>query len=506
MGSRRYGLALVLTALATPATAQDGRPGPLTRPELVWPSSRQAAVMPDWRQIRPGPQGLDTSAPVVPGATEILQDAPNVFSWSRFQSGRIGAYDYRLFPDGSAIVTAAGGRPYAQYVLTCRRGDACEVANDAGVILIVPAIGAPRPPLPPDDVDGLGVAEFLARWILAGTGTPPPEPAPPTPPQTEDAAGNAPGVDEAVETDVEPGPEEAGPDAGAGVANNLLAAEPECAEPDPFYPDACAPSLPPRAAPRPVPEQGPGPGLPDPGSPASPSSQPAAAEPQRPQTLAERYKLACSLSAGATLQYADHIDYETAYGKLRTSLGCNARLGERISLSVALVYFPIAGQQAPWDPDFTYALNMRVTDKLSLSYSSYAARFAGGDADLVSSLLEGSLRASYKLPALPLPKGREANCTISIGLSNPGSDSGSLSCGTSVTDKLRVGLTLYAYPANTQEPWNPDYSYTVSYRVNDRMTVNYSNYSANRWPWNRGSDPGPGVLGGSLGLSYKIVF
>ena len=75
-----------------------------------------------------------------------------------------------------------------------------------------------------------------------------------------------------------------------------------------------------------------------------------------------------------------------------------------------------------------------------------------------------------------------------------------------VTDKLRVGLTGYAYPKGVQEPWNPDYTYTASYQVNDRIQVSYANYSNNRLPWNRADTPGPGPLGGSVTVSYKLKF
>ncbi|MBU2958857.1 hypothetical protein Q4511_13850 [Paracoccus sp. 1_MG-2023] len=430
----------------------------------------------------------------MPDAVEVLHDAPNVFSWSRFQTGRIGDFTYRLFPDASAIIVAASGRPFAEYMLKCTRGEECRISNDTGVIMIVPAIAAPKPPLPQGNVTGLDAAQYLAEWILAGTGTRPPPPPDPAP-AAQFEGPVLPLAEDLPEEPAEADPADPEPEIDQ---NNLLPPEVDCLEPDPFYPDACSVPEPRRravVAATPV------------GDVAAPvTAPPPPPEDNRPRTLAERFKLACSLTTGMGLQYTDPNDYEDAYGKARVSLGCNVRLQERVSLSLALIHFPISGQKAPWDPDFTYALNMRVTEKLSLGYSNYSARFSGGNSDLISSLLTGSLRASYKLPPLPLPMDREAQCSVSIGLSNPGNDSGSLSCGMTVNDKLRLGLTLYAYPSGTQEPWNPDYSYTASYKINDRIQLNYSNYSSNRWPWNRGSSPGPGMLGGSLSLSYKLLF
>ena len=36
--------------------------------------------------------------------------------------------------------------------------------------------------------------------------------------------------------------------------------------------------------------------------------------------------------------------------------------------------------------------------------------------------------------------------------------------------------------------------------------MSYANYGGNRWPWNPSEDGGPGPLGGSLTLSYRLSF
>ncbi len=223
-------------------------------------------------------------------------------------------------------------------------------------------------------------------------------------------------------------------------------------------------------------------------------------------TLAERYALSCTLGGGLTPRYTDHEGGKDHTGKLRISLGCSARVSDRLSLRVSLVHYPVPGQEAPWDPDFTYAVTYRVNDTVSLSYSSYTARFSGEGADTVSSLLEGSLRLALNLPRVPLGEGRGLSCTLGIGLPDPTEASATLGCSLPVTDKLRVGLTGYAYAAGEQEPWNPDFSYTASYRISDRVVLDYSNYGANRFPWNPADPKGKGVLGGSLGLSWQLAF
>lgn len=482
---------LALSALTLPAHAQSTPPAsPSVPTALRWPDELRPAPDSPWRQKAPGPTIIDTAVPVVPGAQEVLYDTPNVFAWSRYQTGRIEGWTYRLFPDGSATIAAHDGRAASDYLIRCQIGEACQISNDAGVILNVPAIGAPKPDLP-QEIAGLTLARYLAQTVLAGTGTPPPAPTP----------GPVQGPDLPPEPVNVVAPEE--PVEETVAVNRFVTDQVECTDPDPYYPDSCVYDDPPPAA-----------GSSTIRTPARPTAssgdQPTAADApppaDEPQTLAERFKLACSVTAGAGLQYTDHVDQDRSYGKFRVSLGCNVQISDRIKLAVSVIEYPSSKQQAPWDPDFTYALDFRVTEKLSLSYSNYSARFSGDDTDLVSSLLEGSLRASYKLPSVPYFGDRRMNCSIGVGLSDPTADAASLFCHSSITKKLWAGFTLYAYPANEQKPWNPDYSYLASYRINDRMTLNYSNYSSNRWPWNRGSDPGPGPLGGSLSLSYKLIF
>ena len=479
------------------AQSADPLPGPVLPPSP--PLS--------WQLDLPGQDIVRTDDPAVPGAQEVLTDTPNVFAWSRAQSGSLSGWSYRLFPDGSAIVLAEDDRPYGEYLVRCTLAQSCSISNDVGVLMTVPAIGAPKPALP-EQIDGLGLARYLAQWVLAGSGTPPPPPPAPDPPPplqgpqlpTEDPAEPPP-------PEVEDLPETEETEEPSATADTLafLSGDIDCTEPDPYYPDACTPPASPSVAPAPQPARNDTPPR-TPRAPTGTSAPDPQPEPDKPQTLAQRFRLNCSISTGAGLQYVDHRNQDTRYGKLRVSLGCSARINDRLSMNLALVHFPISGQQAPWDPDFTYAFNFKATDKLNISYSSYSARFSSAGSDIVSSLLDGSFRGSYKLPKVPLPLQKTADCSLGFGLPNPTNESLSLACGMSVTEKLRVGLTTYLYPSGKQEPWNPDYTYTASYKVNDRMQVNYSNYSSNRWPWNRGSNPGPGLLGGSLSLSYKLIF
>ncbi|APX24096.1 MAG: hypothetical protein CML50_12875 [Rhodobacteraceae bacterium] len=481
------GVASCFAAYAVDAqAAADPSFGRLDFPSTVAPLNAQSpAGVPDWWQAAPGPDAVDTLDPAVPGAEEVLEDTPNSFAWSRYQVGTVGGWSYRLFPDGSAFILPDDPRAVADYILKCTTGVSCDILTAETVVETIPATGAPKPELP-DGIDGLGLARYLARWVLAGTGTPPQAAAPPP---EQDTTGPEP-----VETTEAPSASPVPPTVPASTTTSAApSGNATCVQPDPFYPDACRAAATPPAAAAPA------------SAPARQPVQPSAPEDER-MTLAERFRLSCSVSSGATLQYADDEDQHTRYGKLKVSLGCYARLSEKLSMQASVISYPIKGQQAPWDPDFTYSFTYKVTDRISLNYSNYSARFSGGDSNFVSSILKGSLRGYYKLPDLPIGETRKAACSVGIGLPDPREHSLTLGCSMGVTDKLRVGLTGYAYPKGVQEPWNPDYTYTASYQVNDRIQVSYANYSNNRLPWNRADTPGPGPLGGSVTVSYKLKF
>lgn len=513
--------ALLGIALATgPLWAQDTRETELRFPDSVTPAPRPFPSE-IFLQVKPGPEVIETHIPAVPGAEEFLEDSPNALFWSRYQVGTLNGWQYRLFPDGSGVIlpdpeaAEIAGTDATLYLLECVAGAQCEIFADGAVQETVPAVGAPKPALP-ETAAGLSLARYLGQWVLAGTGTPPP---PPTLPAPADVPPEEPLVTRAAAV-----PEELDP---------VLWDSPACLEPDPFYPDACDALPPPEAAqvpPETIPADTTDPvQATDPsetadtpaGQPAPASANAAAAPPRQtgsapgttarppetdkaPASLAMQFIKSCSVSTGGTIQYTDHEDFTTEYGKMRVSLGCSLRPTDRFSFRVSVVRYPIPDQQAPWDPDYTYALNYRLNDHVSISYSSYTARFSGEGAEALSSILNGGLRANIKLPPVSVGEKRRLACSFSFSLREVMDNSASLGCGMSLSPKLRVGLTTYVYPRGAQEPWSPDYTYTVTYRINDRLQLGYANYSNNRFPWNQSSSTGPGPLGASVTLTYKL--
>ena len=64
------------------------------------------------------------------------------------------------------------------------------------------------------------------------------------------------------------------------------------------------------------------------------------------------------------------------------------------------------------------------------------------------------------------------------GARGPGKPRASLGCGATLTEQisLRISLVGYAF-SDQQEDWDPDLTYAISYRVNETVSISYSNYS-----------------------------
>ena len=450
----------------------------------------------------PGPAFVDTADPALAGAEEVVADVQNVMFWSRFQQGAYDGWSYVLFPDGSATVMQRNGRSEAAFTLVCASGAACLVTGTDGTTFEVPAIGASRPDSA-GITDGETLSRYLAEWILAGTGTPPPPPVAEVAPtlvvlvaaETEGEDGAAAGGG-ATEDDRAP----------EAVTERIGTPIDTCPELPGMVPNICSDDAPDGR------EEAPAPAAParTEGE-VAPSGRTGSEIPPQvepPLTQAERANLKCFATATISLSHTDGDTGTSGPGKPRGSLGCGGNITERLAFQFSLVEYLIPDQQKPWDPDFTYSLNYKVSDDLTLNYANYLARFDGpnGEGNLLDSLLDGNLRANYKFPKVNLPNGDTLACVGGIGLPRIFEERGSLSCGAGITDKLRVGGTAYFYFPGEQGTFDPDFSYTASYRINDDFRLTYSNYSNNRWVWNPSNEPGPGFLGGSLSLTYTFGF
>ncbi len=512
---------------------------PVARAEQIGsPGVSPATIQP----FVPGPEFVNTADPVLPGAEEVVGDVQNVMFWSRFQRGVSNGWYYVVFPDGSATIMEDSGQREAAYTLACTSGVSCLVRRADGTSFAVPATGSGRPDSAAIS-DGETLSRYLAEWILSGTGAQPSAPAvvdgPTNDKKQSDTLTSADsdtglpvgtrapsdgGEVTSAPASADPGARDAAADpleqvnggsgsvpgnANSRPSDRAGAADPQedvCSELAAFMPSGCATSFantaPRRTTPKPVTTK---PST----NPNAPAVEDGAEEPSTDddrETFVERTNLRCSVTGSFSLRHTDSDTQDTGPGKPRVGLGCSGNITEKLTLRFFLQEYLNPEDQQPWDPDFTYALTYKVSERINLTYSNYLARFDGPDGGFFDALASGKLRGSFKLPKFELPNGKTVACSTGIGLPKLVESSVSLSCGASITKKLRVSGTAYAYFPGEQGTYEPDYSYTASYRISDQFTVSYSNYSNNRWPWNQNEASGPGLLGGSFSVTYRFKF
>jgi len=475
---------------------------------------------------------VDTADLIIPTAQEVIVDVPSAFYAARHQRGEINGLRYVLFPDGSGKVMQLDEGRSVLFRLECSMGVSCSIVDKNGHAEVVPAIGAAKPDLPANP-QGKALAHFLAEWVLAGTGEPPlgkpaevevveqvamPDPVEAEAEEEEKATVTA-GRDQMVD---EPEQVEAGPvvsiDKAPVGSQSLPTAKPQPRQTQTAMVECpegsdCAKGPPKQVQPIPAREVKHQPVKPKRqhirkavvSVAPSPKKGVKVSSTEERETFFERINLSCSITGSVTLRYKNHSSGSERFGKPRASLGCGARLTEKLSLRVTAIGYGDKHEKSPSDADFTYALTYRATEKITLSYSNYSARFDSGDT-AIDSLTSGTFRASYRLPKIKLPNDKTMGCSASLGLPNIKEKTVNLRCSYAVTDRFRISGTAYAYFAGEQEPWDPDFAYTASYLINDDWSVTYSNYANNRFFWNESSGPGEGLLGGTMSLTYKFKF
>lgn len=488
---------------------------------------------------------VDTSLLASPNGQEVVVDLPSAFHWSRYQQGQIGPWTYIIYPDGTAKVLEQDNARDRIAGLVCQAGVSCQVTVRNQPSYTIPAKAGLRPTLPvSSNLDE--TVSYLAAWILADTAPGPVvvDTGPVAPAAIAGGVAGAPSVNLGADAriaqgapvlgqaaapdaqpDALPNPArinvlsasqsqgsktqdntdlasiEAGSDrrraarpvdptllrqqvASADIATTVRPVSKTDAQRD--FGDAEVT----RAASRNAPQIAP------------PLTFDSAPEPEPEKERKPRPKINCTLTFTGSLGF---IKDDERTSKPRYSLGCGTRLTDRLSVRATVFGYKNGLEQEDWDPDYNYAFTYKVNDRITLTYSNYLARYSPTVIPL-QALFEGKMRASLKLPPIKLPNDKTVACSSGMGLPNPIVESISLSCGYSVTDKLRIGATTHFYFPGEQDTYNPDYSYTASYRFNDKWQLGYNNYSNNRWSWNKGDDHGPGWTGGSLSLTYRFSF
>jgi hypothetical protein len=184
-------------------------------------------------------------------------------------------------------------------------------------------------------------------------------------------------------------------------------------------------------------------------------------------------------------------------------------------------------RRAPWDPDFTYSFGYDDWRPwtLSLVYSNYDNnRFDPAPGNPITRLKHGTLTAAWK-PRMPRKIARlfliddrlDIDCRLGAnatprferldGSIGRWKRSASFGCRYPVTDKIYVDFTAFAYEQG-QQPWDPDFTYGFGLfdHRSGRLSLQYANYSGNRFPWRKSSPDTGRFRDGGLSLSWSHAF
>jgi hypothetical protein len=184
-------------------------------------------------------------------------------------------------------------------------------------------------------------------------------------------------------------------------------------------------------------------------------------------------------------------------------------------------------ERKPWDPDFTYSFGYDDWHPytFSLVYANYAKnRFDPEDGDPVTRLSYGTISPGYKAPVpkaiarqLLIDPALSIDCRMNLHLTprfdrDDGSTgkwkrAASLGCRYPFTNTLYLDFTAYAWE-HGQQPWDPDFTYgfgLFDYR-SSRVSIQYSNYSGNRFPWRRAVENTGRFKNGGVLISWSHDF
>jgi len=198
--------------------------------------------------------------------------------------------------------------------------------------------------------------------------------------------------------------------------------------------------------------------------------------------------------------------------KVTSSASCNFEPIDGLTMGGSINLYPVAGQQRPWDPDFTFRASYRINPKLSIEYGDYNGNRLNHLT--AGTLFDGTAWLVYRLPVKSSKRSTRSllatlDCSAGAGMPlqpNQGEASlkASLSCGISPVKKFNLRMTALAYPLGNQQPWDPDFTYTIGYQITPRLAVGYANYSGNRWFWRQSQSGGGRSGGGSVYLSVQV--
>ncbi|RJX71508.1 hypothetical protein DZ860_10695 [Vibrio sinensis] len=199
-------------------------------------------------------------------------------------------------------------------------------------------------------------------------------------------------------------------------------------------------------------------------------------------------------------------------------------------VSGTVYYYWDKEQQQDWNPDFTYVFGYSDWRPytLSLVYANYGGnRFNPSEQQKITEFNQGTWSLGWKFPIVdPVNRwltftddgaiGCQFNYNYTPEYFNLASttyenhhQTVSLGCKYSIVGNWYVnGTAFYYFDKAQQQPWNPDFTYGFGYFDwrPGTITLQYNNYSGNRWNSStRGEDTGR-FKDGAITLAYSFAF
>lgn len=188
--------------------------------------------------------------------------------------------------------------------------------------------------------------------------------------------------------------------------------------------------------------------------------------------------------------------------------------------------------QAPWNGDFVYSFGYNDWHPYTLSavYSNFGGNRLFPDrskGERVTALEEGTINVGWKFPLpqriadwVTFEEGTPVNCSTNLKVTPRFTD-----LATSSTKKWKTALAfgckvpIFSWwyvnwnvnwwpDKDQQQPWDPDFTYGFGYFDwhPGTISVQYNNYAANRFPWNRNKSGNGRFKDGSISVSWSRVY
>ncbi len=188
-----------------------------------------------------------------------------------------------------------------------------------------------------------------------------------------------------------------------------------------------------------------------------------------------------------------------------------------------------SGEQQSWNPDFSYSFGYDDWRPytLSLVYANYGGNRFNPDrneGERVTRFAQGTWSLGWKFP-VPRPlaepmlvdRTAEIDCQTAANLTpsyyDDASDDNrnwkrtlSLACNYPILAGLSLRWRAFYYTdGDTQQPWDPDFTYGFGYAPAwaRGFSVQYDNYSGNRFPWRDRAENTGRFVDGTLSLGWS---